>query len=360
MKQIVMLEALCNNERGWAKVMSHSGRVSLVQLEGFRFTEHVEIWQNGRHLESTPPKKSIRWAFLDEMTFGSVLALTTIKRGWRVMMSQRTDVTIGNVNSMAAAALFFRAIGRTRKAVCLVCDYFPPHQKLHVRIYRRISTFITRCLCKWSDEVWYVSPRIPTVQVNPRHFVIPLYINDENVPCLPRQEIGYIGMPSPDHALEILFDICRRHQIRLNLVGDSAYLKSIRHLAPPDTVFHGLVSDPAKIKEIFSRCFCGYAVYRNLGPHNYSYFGIPSKILNYFANNTPVITTNTADFTKHINPSGIGQVVEPQPDQIEKAILDLKARPADYYDAIQRFRKTWNEGVEQFHQERLAALLAEP
>ena len=357
MKQVVMLESLCNNERGWAKVMSRSGRVALVQLEGFGFTEHVEVWHNGEMVEFTTPKKCIRLAIIDKATWGGVLALTTIRRGWRVMMSQRTDVTIGNVTSMAAAALFFRAIGRTRKVVSLVCDYFPPHPKLHIRVYRWIGATITRWLCKWSDEVWYVSPRIPTVTANPRRYQIPLYINDEKVPATNRTEIGYIGMPSQDHALEILFEVCRKHQIVLNVIGKSDYLDSIKHLAPSNTVFHGLISNSEKIKTIMSRCFCGYAIYRNIGPHNYSYYGIPSKMLNYFANNTPVITTNTADFTQNVSKFGIGRIVEPAFNQIETAVLDIRNRFPEYFDAINRFRETWNAGVQKFHDERLAELL---
>jgi glycosyltransferase involved in cell wall biosynthesis len=128
-------------------------------------------------------------------------------------------------------------------------------------------------------------------------------------------------------------------------------------LAPPEVVFHGKISDYAKINEILSRCFCGYAVYRNIGSHNYSHYGFPSKILRFYASNTPVVTTDIAHFTENIAKHGIGYVVEPRPDKIEQAILDLKARPAEFSEAINRFRETWNAGVEKFHAERLEALL---
>ncbi len=119
------------------------------------------------------------------------------------------------------------------------------------------------------------------------------------------------------------------------------------------------MTDYTKIDQILSRCFCGYAVYRNTGPHNYSYYGFPSKTLRFFASDVPVITTDTTHFMQDISKFGIGRVVEPVPEQIEKAVLDLKARFAVYYEAINRFRETWNAEVEKFHRERLTTLLNE-
>jgi hypothetical protein len=45
------------------------------------------------------------------------------------------------------------------------------------------------------------------------------------------------------------------------------------------------------------------------------------------------------------------------PEQIEQAVLDIRARFPVYYEAINRFRETWNAGVEQFHRERINELL---
>jgi hypothetical protein len=368
MKQIVMLEAMHWNEKRWAKVMSRFGRVALVQLDGIKRMEHIEIWEAGECLASSPPKPlplpkldtkldwCLKW-FIYKKDFDLVLTLITLKHAWPVMKSQRTDLVIANANSMAMAALFFRAIGRTRKVVCLVGDYFPPQGTLAVRAYRCIGSYLTGWLARHADEVWSISPRIPMTYSNPRNFIVPVWIDDAACPRFPREEIGYIGMPSPDHALEVLFEICRKHGFRLNIIGDSPYLQTIKSLAPPGTVFHGLISDQAKISGILSRCFCGYAVYRNTGPQNYSYYGFPSKTLSYLTNNTPIVTTNTAHFMQAIEKSGIGRVVEPQSDQIEKAILDLQARAAEFYEAINRFRTAWNADVEKFHQERLAVLL---
>lgn len=194
------------------------------------------------------------------------------------------------------------------------------------------------------------------MQSNPKNFVVPICLDDNQVPMGDRQEIGYIGVPTPDHALDLLFEICKKHHIKLNIIGDSPYLQSIKHLAPPGAVFHGLMSDAVKINQIMSRCFCGYAIYRNTGPQGYSYYGIPSKTFAYFSSNTPAITTNTAHFTPRIEEFGIGCVVEPKAEDIEQAILKIRAVFPSYFRAINEFRQTWNNHAEQFHHERLTEL----
>jgi glycosyltransferase involved in cell wall biosynthesis len=356
MKQIVMLVGIGNNDRGSARLASKCGRVVLIQRA---YVEHIEIWENGQRVYDGPELEAKGYRVADELTFGGITMLQNLGLYQRSVETKRTDLIISSAYSQTFAALLLRAIGRTRKVVCIISDYLPPKGKLTVRIHRRISGFLTRVAARFSDEVWAVSPRIPTTKVNPRNFVLPLFIDDNQTAPLERNEIGYIGFPSPDHAIDVLFEICRKHGFRLNLFGDSPYLQSIRHLAPPGAVFHGITNDNAKIGQTLSRCFCGYAVYRDTSPNSYSYYGIPSKMLQFFASNTPVVSTNTAHFTQNVEKYGVGRVVEPMPEQIEKAVLDLKAHYADYSAAINRFRKTWNAEVERFHHERITALLNE-
>ena len=353
MKQIVMLQGMGNNERGWARLVSKFGRVVLIQ-QGM--IQHVEIWESQQCVFNGPETSVMRSRLLDEITFSSLTMSRCLARCREFGQGGRRDVIIATNYSMGLAALWLRAFGRTRKVVVLLSDFLPVSGSFAVRTHRRITTMLTRFVARRSDEVWTVSPRIPTASVNPRNFVLPICINDNRTPPGQRDELAYVGFPSPDHALEMLFEICKKHGFRLNLIGDSAYLQSIKSQAPADTVFHGMLNDQVKINEIISRCFCGYAVYRNTGPQSYSYFGIPSKTFHYLASNTPVLTTNTAHFTENIEKYGVGRVVEPEFHQIEKAVLELKQQFPKFYEAINRFRDTWNSQAEQFHQERFAAL----
>ncbi|MEI7728356.1 MAG: hypothetical protein WCO56_02245 [Verrucomicrobiota bacterium] len=171
-----------------------------------------------------------------------------------------------------------------------------------------------------------------------------------------RAEVVYIGYPSEDHALEILFEICKRHQWKLNIIGDSPYLQSIISLAPPGTVFHGVQSDNRRIQEVIVRCFCGYAVYLCTGPASYSYYGFPSKTLAYLSNDTPFVTTDTNFFSAEFERFQIARVVEPQMAAIEEAMLQIRAHYSEFAEAIRRFRKDWNSDSLKFHQDRFTEL----
>lgn len=354
MKQIVMLVGIGNNDRGSAKLASLFGKTVLIQRA---YVEHVEIWENGARTFNGPENRAVGYRLLDELTFGFVTVLQNVQLYRRSVSIKRTDLIISSAYAQTFAALSLRALGRTKKVVCIISDFLPPTGKLSVRIHRRISGFLTRLSARLSDEVWAVSPRIPTAKVHPRNFVLPLLIDDNCAPAEGRDEIGYIGFPSPDHAIDVLFEICRKHGFKLNVFGDSPYLQSIKHLAPANVQFHGITNDNIRIGETLRRCFCGYAVYRNTTPQSYSYFGVPSKMLQFFASNVPVVTTNTAHFTHNVADHGLGRVVEPNAAEIENAVLDLKARFPAYYQALNQFRAKWNAAVEKFHHDRISELL---
>lgn len=347
-----MFQGMGNNERGWARLVSKFGRVTLIQ-QGM--IQHVEVWEAGRCLFNGPETNVVSSRRFDECTFASLTFLRSLARFREQLRGEKADVIIAANYCMGLAAIWLRRRGKARRVIVLLTDYLPPRGSFLVRLHRRITTALNRFAAQHADEVWSVSPRIPTNQVNPKNFVVPICLDDNLVPAGQREEIGYIGFPSPDHALDILFALCRKHSLRLNIVGNSPYLQTIKHLAPADTVFHGTINDNLKIKEILARCFCGYAVYRNTGPQSYSYYGIPSKTFYCFASNTPVVTTQTAHFTQEIENFGVGRVVEPHAEEIEKAVLQIKEQFSRYYEAIARFRQTWNAAAEQFHRERFAA-----
>ncbi len=339
-----------------AQLASEFGRTVLLQDGPI---SHREIWEKGERTYNGPEVKNKKPGLLAELTLGLPGILRTVRDYHQLMNNGPSDLVITGAYGQTLAGLWLRATGKTRKVVCIVSDYLPPRGTLTVRIHRRVTGFLVRVAAKLSDEVWAVSPRIPTAKVNPHNYVLPLPIQDNCTPLGDRNEIGYIGFPSPDHAMDVLFEICRKHHFKLNIFGDSPYLQAIKHLAPPDTVFHGITNDTAKIGSVLARCFCGYAVYRDTSAESYSHYGIPSKCLQLFANNVPVVTTNTAYFTQYIATSRSGCVVEAKPDQIEQAVLDIRARFPVYFEAINQFRETWNAGAKKFHHERIGELLGD-
>jgi glycosyltransferase involved in cell wall biosynthesis len=363
---IVMLQGMGNSERSWARLVSRFARVVLIQQGHI---EHVEVWEDEQCSYRGPERTLARTRFWYDITFGLPIMWRCIGSTLRATRGARIDLVIGANHSMGLPGLVLRTLGKARKTVCFITDFMPIRGSWATRLHRRISTALLRLVARRADEVWAVSSRIPTAKVNPRWAVVPIPLDERPVSPAPapagapgetgsRDEIGYIGFPTPDHALDVLFDVCKRHSFRLNIIGESPYLESIRHLAPPGTVYHGILNDEDRVHEILARCFCGYAVYRRTGPEGYSYYGIPSKTFYCFASTTPVVITDTAEFTQTIAKKGVGRVVEPVPDQIEQAILQLKRDYPAYAEAIRRFRAEWNARSDQFHRARLGQLFS--
>lgn len=348
-----MLQGMGNNERGWAKMASQFGRVTLFQ---FSLVEHVEVWENGKMVHDGPVISVARLLTPDRLVFGLIYLIRTL---WLIRRHTRginIDVTIAATYSSCTAALLMRVFGKTRHVVSFQTDYLPIKGNPAVRLHRRIVSRLTDFVASRADEVWAISPRIPHMQKNPHNFVVPICLSENPTTTGARLEVAYVGFPSPDHALEILFDICQRHQIKLNIVGDSPYLQTIRHMAPQDTVFHGIINDSVRMNAVLSRCFCGYAVYLKTGPDNYSYYGFPSKTFFYLASDVPVVITDTAHFTGNIKIYGVGHVVAPTPAEIETAILNLRDKYSDYVVSIRKFREEWNASAQKFTTERLQHL----
>ena len=93
------------------------------------------------------------------------------------------------------------------KIVLTVSGFLPPRVAFAVRLHGRVTEMLTQFVARRVDEVWAVSPHIPAAAVNPKNFIFPICLDDNQVPANARDEVGYIGFPSPDHALEMLFDI---------------------------------------------------------------------------------------------------------------------------------------------------------
>jgi len=355
MKLVVNWVGDGNNERALAQMISKGGARVVFLQRGLR--KRIDIWEQGDKIHSGREKSVGRWRMLDDFLAGQPSGFQMLLRTLAITKGQRIDLMILESNR-ATFGLLLRRFGLAKRLVIVLTDYLPETGSRAICWHRRIVNRLLNCLAARVDEVWTVSPRIPAAQLNPGHFIMPIFIDpatdskDAN-----RTEITYIGFPSADHALEILFELARKHGWKLNIIGESIYLRGIAHLAPEDAVFHGLITDRDRIAKIMQNSFCGYAVYNNLGPTGYSYFGVPSKLFYYFSNNVPVITTNTSHFSAQVREHKLGHLVEPEKGQIEAAILELSRGYPQAKEAIVAFRKQWDAGVEEFLRERMAHLL---
>ncbi len=353
MADILLLQGMGNNERGWARLLSAYGRTTLVQVS---VLDHAEVWEDGRRVTSGPETDRAADRRRNDLEFGRPARIRAEAMVREFAGDRVQDLVIAANHDLGRLALRMRRQGRTLRAVLFLTDHFPPRGPPTVVLHRLAVAALTRQAARRADEVWAISPRIPAGRRHPRRFTVPLPIDDFGLPPSPRDRVAYIGFPSPDHGLDMLFRICGRRGWPVDVVGDSPYLATIRDAAPPGTVFHGVRNDPAEIAAILGRAFCGYAVYRTSGPRSYSHFGFPSKSLYFLAADVPVVITDAGHFNRRLAEAGVGRMVSPDEPAVEAAMADIRERPAAYQEAAAAFRRRQNAAAEAFHHDRLAAL----
>lgn len=352
-KQIIMLQGMGHNDRTWAKNLSLYCKVILIQQP---LITHVEIWDNGVCIyNGSDIKNPYIIHTIDDILFGFITVCKYIYLICKYSKCKKSSLIIAINYCGGIASLFLKMIGMTNKVVVFVTDYLPPTGSFIIKTHRYITTKLTRFVCKFADEVWKVSPRIILPKSN--DFVVPLHIDNTDIPITTRNEICYMGSISMEHGLDILFKICKKHNFKLNIIGDSPNLQSIKHLAPTNTIFHGMLNDSDKINSIVSRCFCGYAIYTNIDSTTSCYYGFPSKTLYYLSNNTPILTSKCTYFSNVIKAYNIGNVVAPNFSDIEYGILNLEKNSSIFNNNINIFKEIWTVGVDEFNREHLTKLL---
>ena len=192
MKQIVMLQGMGNNERGWARLVSKCGRVTLIQ-QGM--IQHVEIWENEAKIFNGTETSVVSSRKFDEATFSSLTFLRSLARFREQMLGEKADVIIAANYNMGLAALWLRWRGKARRVVVMLTDYLPARGSLAVRLHRCMTTALTRFAARHADEVWSVSPRIPASQSNPKNFVVPICLDDNQVSIGSREESAASVIP---------------------------------------------------------------------------------------------------------------------------------------------------------------------
>jgi hypothetical protein len=341
---ILLIQGVGNSEQDMARICSRNGRVVLVQRG---WNHHVEIWEGGLRTFVGPMIKNKYWRLGDAL-FGLLGSIRVVREALKHCPDKPYDVVIGTVYDNAHVGLFLRCVGKATRCISMACDYLPLHaDSPAVRVHRRIARWLSERSLRKADGVWLVSPRIP-VPGRTDAVVMPLYISRFEPVRKKKKAIAFVGYPTADHGLETLFEISARHGFEVHLVGDSAYLQSLLPRKTNLIHWHGMVTDRARVHELVKDCFCGYAIYKNVTPDSFLYYGVWSKIYTYWGSLLPVVTTPGSYTSDIIQQHQVSKVAQPEPAAIEKAVLELWNEHEAYVDRLDRFVGQWNQGVEEF------------
>ena len=218
-----------------------------------------------------------------------------------------------------------RGFGVVEKTVFWVWDYYPPiHENKIIMLMRYVYWQFDK-ISSYSDKVAFVNHRLLNLRKdmgiyerNAKHPIIPIgtdkfaYTKRKNAK---KVIFGFIGVLKKSQGPGIVFDhshalFKKFKTFQYEVVGsgpDEEYLKHRAYETEVQTKFYGYLEGES-FNQVLNRCTIGIATYIP-DPSNVSYYGDPGKIKRYISLGLPVICTDVLEFSREIERSESGIIV---------------------------------------------------
>lgn len=349
MKTILYLGPFALNEEGAARLMSVvcDTEVRLVRVS---WTEQADGIYKGGSLVSSQSRPHKISPLVDQLTLWRSVTRRSLQL---VGPDRRYDLILAADLSRIRAALSLKWGGQAKRVVGLICDYQPPCTNYFRRLYRQLIWRATLRLSRHCDAVWRLTPRIPIASAA----VAPVPVDQRKSPRRNGRGIAYVGCGSAEHMIGEMLQLCRDRNEKAVLVGSSSYLETLKRTGglPGSVSFFPATTDAVKLDGYLAGCSCGWAAYRNTTPKSYTWYGFPSKALQYLGRGLPVITTHTGSFAATLEEHRAGAVAKPEYSSLAQA-TELTQLSGDA-EQVNRFCEEWNRRAAVFYEEQLARLL---
>lgn len=371
--QVLYVAGYGNNEESLFDVLADDFEPSLCRATGNKYV--FSKMDEGKRVNHDIPIS--RAPYMIRLFRAGKFALEGSLRRLRIPV----DIVMAEAPFVCRWALRYRALGLARKVIYMESDWLPeddPALPFHRRLFRKYihQALDISCAAK-ADMTWNISERIIRARERRAPFLEgrPTIVKYSPVfkPVKPRiggreQRIIYVGLPRKGHHLDMLFNVVARintsssADLHIDIVGDSPLVKELAVLASnlgisSKITWHGALYDEAAIESVVQRCILGYAIYGNLSDKHYSYYGIPSKVIQYFSYGLPALTTDIAEFCATIRDNGLGYVVNANEDEVERAIRDAIQNHGLFAKNIAGFVERHNRQTTEEFRTRLASLL---
>lgn len=211
------------------------------------------------------------------------------------------------------------------KTIFWVWDYYPPiHENKIVMLMRYIYWQFDK-ISSHSDQVAFVNHRLLNLRKD-----IGIYEKGVHYPIVPigtdklhfinkkdtqKMLFGFIGVLKKSQGVEIVFnnaDMLLREfgDIGYEIVGsgpDEDYFKERAKRSNIQATFYGYLEGES-FNDVLKKCTIGIATYIP-DVSNVSHYGDPGKIKRYLTLGIPVILTDILEFSKEIEKSGAGIII---------------------------------------------------
>lgn len=287
---------------------------------------------------------------------------------WHILHLKKTiqkPVVYFTINGFTAwVGNLLKKISLVDRTVFWVWDYYPPgHPNLIIRLMRRLYWYFDNVSIH-SDRLIFLNKRlvrlrknIHTLPSSVAYNIVPIATNP--LPRFTKKHTGvnlaFVGVLKKTQGLDRLFDyapalIQKYGRVELHIIGsgpDENYFRERASHSMLQTVFYGLLSEQKKdeaqkILKILSVCDIGIALYLP-EKSNLSYYGDPSKVKKYLSSLLPVITTDVYEFSKELEKSGAGILVDYyDAGQFTLAIEKILEANTKYRQNVQKLAKKYH------------------
>ncbi len=218
-----------------------------------------------------------------------------------------------------------RGLGLVDKTIFWVWDYYPPiHENKIIMLMRYIYWQFDK-ISSFSDRVVLVNKRLLDLRKdigifpeNAKYPIVPIGTDKFDMEFKEKKQIvfGFIGVLKKSHGFGIIFEnskslLKKFKVIKYEIIGsgpDEEYFKEKAKKSGIKSKFFGYV-EGSEVRGILSKCSIGIATYIP-DESSVSHYGDPGKIKLYLSFGIPVITTNVLEFSKEIEKSKSGIIVD--------------------------------------------------
>ncbi len=246
-----------------------------------------------------------------------------------------------SVNALTAwLGNLLKSVGVVKETIYWVWDYYPLEAKsLQEKIIRYLYWYVDTDSAKKSTKTFFLHSRLKQLRIRisgnkyiSKKSIIPIGTSSNLVTIKQKLTpiIGYLGVLKKTQGIEILFEsfpqlLKQYPNLKVEIIGSGPEEKNLRRKAATfgDKIkFYGFLESLSEIQRLMTKWSVGIATYVPVSD-NPAYFTDPSKIKTYLGAAVPVISTIVTPFSKQIEKSKAGFVINYTQEEFVKAVKEI-------------------------------------
>lgn len=260
-------------------------------------------------------------------------------------IKEPVDVFIGQNYFCAFGGIILRRLGKVRRSIYWVGDYFPIPLTGPYRYFLKIFQVLDKLSLKYSDQVWFMTPRQMEVRRKKGSLperkegvykIIPTPVSIRDLSLVRRginfHSIVFLGVLSENQGIQETIRAVPRiiktiPDFTFTIIGSGHFECELKRLVnkmqlEDNVVFKGFVPTEEEVQKLVSSSGAAVALYE---PDKYSFtqFADSGKIKMYLSCGVPVVLTNVPYIAQEVEGYQAGIVTKFNSNELAKAIIKL-------------------------------------